>query len=259
MLSLPLLSHLNINKLTKNKDWFVDWFDSPYYHILYKHRDYVEAQKFILNLNKYLKPKADSKLLDVACGKGRHSLFMAQLGFYVDGFDLSKNNISHAKKHENERLNFYINDIRQSLKTDFYDFAFNLFTSFGYFDNFKDNQKSINAISKSLKSGGKVILDFMNCNKVINNLTVSETKTIEDIEFNIKRKYSDGFIIKDIAFEAEGKTYKYQEKVNAISLTEFKNYFSNANLNIETIFGDYNLNKFDIENSNRLILIASKN
>lgn len=245
--------------MTHSKDWFVDWFDSPYYHVLYKDRDDVEAKKFINNLNQHLKPKKNSKLVDVACGKGRHSVFMAELGYKVDGFDLSPNNILEAKKSESNNLKFYINDIRVPLKEDYYDYAFNLFTSFGYFDSINENQKAINAIGKSLNLNGLVVLDFMNCSKVINNLTKSEDKVIEGIKFNIKRTYDNGFIIKDIFFNTNGKKYNYQEKVKAISLSEFKDYFINANLNIEAIFGDYNLNEFDIKTSDRLILIATKN
>lgn len=241
------------------KDWFVDWFNSPYYHTLYKDRDDLEAKKFISNLINHLNPKDNDLFLDVACGKGRHSVYIASLGYSVDGFDLSENSIDEAKQNETNNLKFYINDIRNPLKKNHYSFAFNLFTSFGYFDSYQDNQKAINAIASSLNLGGTLVLDFMNCNKVINNLTNEETKTVDNIQFNIKRSYNNGHIIKDIKFDDKDKTYHYQENVRAISLTEFKNYFNTANLNIESTFGDYSLNPFDIETSNRLIIIAKKN
>lgn len=244
--------------MTESKDWFVDWFDSPYYHILYRNRNDIEAKKFILNLNNYLNPKPQSKLIDVACGKGRHSVFMAELGYDVHGFDLSKNNIIEAKKNQKENLSFFINDIRTPLNLDYYNYAFNLFTSFGYFESLNDNQKAINAISSSLKANGTLVLDFMNSNKVINDLTKSETIFIDNIIFNIKRGYNNGFIIKDIKFTDKGVNYNYQERVKAISLSEFKDYFENAKLKIETIFGNYDLEEFDIHSSDRLIIVAKK-
>lgn len=244
--------------MTQNKDWFVDWFDSPYYHILYRNRNDIEAKKFILNLNNYLNPLPQSKLIDVACGKGRHSVFMAELGYDVHGFDLSKNNVAEAKKNQQENLSFFINDIRAPLNLNYYDYAFNLFTSFGYFESLNDNQKAINAISDSLKAKGTLVLDFMNCNKVINDLTKSETVIIDNICFNIKRGYNNGFIIKNIKFSDKGVNYNYQERVKAISLSEFKDYFENANLKIEAIFGNYDLEDFNIHSSDRLILVAKK-
>jgi len=244
----------------QNTEWFEEWFDSPYYHILYKNRDIKEAQNLIHNLIDFLKPSTDSLFLDVACGKGRHSLYLNKLGFKVDGFDLSKNSIEMAKENESERLRFYVNDIRKPLKISHYNYAFNLFTSFGYFENEKDNQLSINSISDSLKENGILVLDFMNSNKVINALSneLHEVKNINNTTFNIKRRLDDEYIIKDIEFCVNNIDYHYQEKVKAITLDDFKTYFKTSNLYIEAIFGDYQLNSFDIDNSDRLILIARK-
>ena len=136
------------------KDWFIDWFNSPYYHTLYKDRDDMEAKKFISNLIDHLNPINKSLFVDVACGKGRHSVYIAGLGYTVDGFDLSKNSINEAKQNESSNLTFYINDIRNPLKKDHYNYAFNLFTSFGYFDNYQDNQQAIIAIADSLTTNG---------------------------------------------------------------------------------------------------------
>ena len=248
-----------MNKLNnKNIAWFEEWFDSPFYHILYKDRDDKEAESFISNLVNFLKPKNNTVFVDVACGKGRHSMFLNSLGFTVDGFDLSENSIANAKLKETDTLHFYTNDIRVPLKENHYNYAFNLFTSFGYFDNEKDNQKAIDAIAKSLTSNGILVLDFMNSNKVINTLVQSEEKEIDGICFNINRSYKNQHIIKDINFKFEGNDYHFQEKVKAITLASFKKYFEKANLTIDTIFGDFNLNPFDIDSSDRLILIARK-
>ncbi len=246
------------NNDTQNPEWYEEWFDSPYYHILYKNRDDKEAKEFILNLIRYLNPKPDSFFVDVACGKGRHSFFLNSLGYAVDGFDLSKNSIDTAKINESENLHFYVNDIRTPLKVNKYNYAFNLFTSFGYFDDESDNQLTVNAIAESLVKDGLLVLDFMNCNKAINTLKKSETKSVNNIDFKITRDFKNEYITKNINFSDNDTRYHYQEKVKAISLDIFKLYFDIANLKIEATFGDYKLNPFDINNSDRLILIARK-
>ena len=245
-----------VNK--KNTEWFEYWFDSPFYHILYKNRDDKEAQAFISKLITLLNPNKESLFVDVACGKGRHAMFLNSLGYTVDGFDLSENSITNAQLKETSTLQFFTNDIREPLKRNHYDFAFNLFTSFGYFDDENDNQKAINAIAESLNTNGILVLDFMNSIKVIQHLNKQETKEIDTIKFNIKRSFTNGHIVKDINFEAENIQYQYQEKVKSISLEAFKNYFLKANLTIDAIFGDYDLNPFELENSDRLILVARK-
>ena len=245
-------------KLKSKYEWFEEWFDSPYYHILYKNRDDNEAKTFISNLIYFLKPSENSFFLDVACGKGRHSVFINKLGYKVDGFDLSKNSIEIAKKSENSSLHFFINDIRKPLQLEKYNYAFNLFTSFGYFDKNEDNQLAINSIAKSLKKNGVLILDFMNSSKTINNLNTSETKIIDELTFNINKSVDNGYIVKDILFNDNGIKHHFQERVKVISLEDFKTYFAIANLRIEATFGDYDLNPFDSNTSERLILVARK-
>ena len=77
--------------------WFKDWFNSPYYHQLYFNRDNKEAAAFIDKLINYLKPLPGSSMLDVACGKGRHSIQLAGKGFDVAGIDLSDDSIKDRK------------------------------------------------------------------------------------------------------------------------------------------------------------------
>ena len=91
---------------TKKTEWFESWFDSPFYHILYKDRDDKEAKLFLDNLINHLHPGQGAKILDVACGKGRHSLYLNRKGFTVCGFDLSKESILHNKKNETKTLTF---------------------------------------------------------------------------------------------------------------------------------------------------------
>ncbi|MCB0512464.1 MAG: class I SAM-dependent methyltransferase, partial [Bacteroidetes bacterium] len=78
-----------------NKNWFELWFNSPFYHILYKNRDQNEANIFIDNMITKLKMDY-GKILDLACGKGRHAYYLAEKGFDVIGVDLAENSIKYA-------------------------------------------------------------------------------------------------------------------------------------------------------------------
>ena len=239
----------------KTKDWFTSWFDTPYYHILYKHRDDNDAQLFMQNITNYLKLPKDSHIADLPCGKGRHSIYLNSLGYKVTGGDLSKNSIDYAKQFENENLHFEVWDMRKSLENK-YDAVFNLFTSFGYFDDDLEDLKVLEGMKAGLKSSGVLVVDFLNVQKIKNNLVASEVKEIDGITFNIEREIKDGFILKHISFFADEKQHSYTEKVKFLDLDKMKSYFHNAGLTIINTFGDYNLNEFDEENSSRLILIA---
>ena len=115
-------------------NWFASWFDTPYYHILYKERDDHEAEFFMNSLTSFLKLPKKAEILDLACGKGRHAIYLNELGYDVTGIDLSAASIEFAKKFETDKLHFAIHDMSISYPKKF-DAVFNLFTSFGYFEN----------------------------------------------------------------------------------------------------------------------------
>ena len=136
-----------------------------------------------------------------------------------------------------------------------FDAVFNLFTSFGYFENEEDNLNTIRSIKKELNEEGVGVIDFLNVEYVQKNLVAFETKIIDEIKFYIKRSIKNGYIYKEINFKYDDQDYTYTEKVKALSLNDFKNYFKKAGINLLFTFGDYQLNKYQPENSSRLILI----
>jgi SAM-dependent methyltransferase len=241
-----------------NKAWFETWFDSPYYHLLYQNRNDEEAARFIGNLLSELHLPKSAKVLDLACGKGRHSVTLASHGYDVTGVDLSPNSISAAKSFEHERLKFEVRDMRVPFEENAFDAIFNLFTSFGYFDDLNDNQKVVDSIQTMLVSDGILVIDFMNSKRVIANLVKVETKEIEGIRFNIERVYDGSHIYKHIRFTAEDQDLHFTERVQALMLEDFRSLLSAGGFEIIRTFGDFDLNAYHAETSDRLILIAKR-
>lgn len=236
------------------KPWYASWFDTPFYHILYQDRDEKEAAFLIKNLLKELALDPPAQILDLACGKGRHSRYLNTLGYDVIGVDLSQQSIDYAKQYENNRLHFEVHDKLKPYPKKF-DAVFNLFTSFGYFEDPSDNIRVIENIKASLKPNGYGVIDFMNAHKAQNNLVAEEQKTVDGITFYLHRYVKDKVIYKDIRFTFAGQEYHYTERVSALELEDFKAYFAQAGVELVNVYGDFNLAPFDYENSNRLILI----
>ena len=239
------------------KTWFREWFNTPYYHQLYKHRNDDEAQMFMRNLVEFLKLPTSSTILDLACGKGRHSIFLNSLGYRVTGADLSENSILYAQQSSNNSLSFKVQDMREpfDLKTDA---VFNLFTSFGYFENDLEDLKVLENIKQALEDHGVGVLDYMNVNKVIPNLVNEETLYRDNLKFDIQRSVTHGFITKDIYVNDQDQQFHFQERVKAIDLAKFKSYLNATGLKIQHIFGDYHLSEYNPDSSDRLILVFSK-
>jgi len=259
MTKIDQLSMQTQGTIEMKTEWFKEWFNSPFYHILYKNRDEGEARQFIDRLLEELQPPSGAKILDLACGKGRYSRYLAAKGFEVTGLDIAEESILFAQQFETEHLTFFTHDMRLPYRIDFFDYIFNFFTSFGYFECEEDHAKTVNNIAKGLKEEGRFVLDFFNSKKVIRLLKPKEVKRIDGIEFLIQKKLdAEGYIVKNIDFQKDGEKFSYVERVRAFSLEDFETLFRNAGLKIAKTFGDYHLNPFDEMESDRLILVGCK-
>jgi SAM-dependent methyltransferase len=211
----------------------------------------------VQKLAEYLIPKADDLILDLACGKGRHSIHLNKMGYTLEGCDYSANSIKKAKESENEKLHFYEHDMRDTLPKQ-YDYVLNLFTSFGYFKTQEEHLSTLTHLYEGLKENGTLVIDYMNVDYVLQNLVSKETLMIDGIEFYIKRELSDGKIIKHIAFEVEDGWHYHKEKVSALRLDDFTKWLELVGFTLKETFGNYDLQKFDSKTSPRLILVAQK-
>jgi len=239
-------------------EWFASWFDTSYYHTLYQDRDEKEAKSFIENLITNLDIPKGASLLDLACGKGRHSITLNELGYNVLGVDLSSNSISIASEFSTKNLTFAVHDMREKIEGKSFAAIFNLFTSFGYFDEESDNLSVLNSVNSMLDENGLLVIDFMNANRVVSTLVESELKHVDGIDFNIVRRYDGKHIYKEIEFSDDGNDFHFTERVQALSFDTFEKLLKKAGFRILRTFGDFDLSPFDIVKSNRLILIAQK-
>lgn len=239
-------------------DWFASWFDTSYYHILYKDRNLDEAASFVQRIMTFLDLPKGSNILDLACGAGRHSIHLSQLGYRVTGLDLSENSIQKAKLHESGSLTFGVHDMREVYAPNEFDAILNLFTSFGYFDEQSDNLKVMQSVHAMLRHQGVFVIDFMNAAKVVKNLVTEEIKEINGIRFEIQRVFDGKHIHKRIEFEDQGEHYRFSERVQALSEDDFSLMLNASGFEVLNVFGGYQLEAFDVSGSERLICVARK-
>jgi SAM-dependent methyltransferase len=241
------------------KNWFKDWFNSPYYHLLYKNRDEKEAFKFIDQLINYLEPAAGSRMLDVACGKGRHSKALAEMGFDVTGIDLSFESINAALEYQDTNLHFFQHDMRLPFWINYFDYAFNFFTSFGYFKTKREHNNAVRTIAQSLQMNGTLVMDYLNVHYAEDNLEKIATKKVDDVKFFITKWQDEDHFFKQIQVEEKGNVrHLSTEKVAKFTLGDFTDMFAYQGLQIQEVFGDYHFGEYDIRKSPRLIMIAKK-
>ena len=249
------------------KSWYEQWFDSPFYHRLYFERDEKEATAFIHKLLAHLSPAPQSRMLDVACGRGRHSKILASMGHFVTGIDLSPGSIAYAKKNlqgsssgQTDHLEFYVHDMRLPFYINYFDYAFNFFTSFGYFKTRREHDDAIRTIVKSLKQTGVLVIDYLNVHYAEGRLVHNEIKKIETTTYKIHRWDDEMHFYKKITVEDPSliRSLEFIEQVSKFSLGDFTDMLSYQGMQVKEVFGDYELNGYDVRKTSRLIIVAQK-
>ena len=241
--------------------WYKDWFNSPFYHKLYFERDEKEAATFISRLIGHLKPRPSSFILDVACGRGRHSLILAEKGFFVTGIDLSFDSIKFAKKFESNNLEFYQHDMRLPFRVNYFDYIFNFFTSFGYFKTRREHDDVMRTIANGLKRNGIFVIDYLNVHYAEDHLLHHEEKTINGTTYAIHRWHDETHFYKRIIVHDPlvHEPLEFTERVSKFSFGDFNDMLSYRGLQVQEVFGDYQLGSYDVRSKPRLIIIAKKN
>ncbi|TCZ71388.1 class I SAM-dependent methyltransferase [Flaviaesturariibacter aridisoli] len=245
---------------TIDREWYTSWFNSDYYHKLYFDRDEREAEAFLGRLIGHLQPAPGSRALDVACGKGRHSRFLAAQGFDVTGIDISPESIAYASQYESEQLHFAVHDMRLPFWVNYFDYTFNFFTSFGYFATRREHDDALRTMALSVRPGGTVLIDYLNVHYVEDRLVHHDEKIIGDTRYEIHRWHDNDHFFKKIIVTdpALDGGLTHTEKVAKFSLGDFTDMLAFQGLQVQEVFGDYNLGQYDVRKCPRLIVLARK-
>ncbi|MGZ5243980.1 MAG: class I SAM-dependent methyltransferase [Bacteroidia bacterium] len=238
--------------------WFEKWFGTEYYKLLYSHRDETEAHNFLDNLLAYIHLPKNASIVDVGCGQGRHSIYLAKKGFNVTGLDYAEENIADAEADAPENAKFMLHDMRQPFPIKNQDLALNVFTSFGYFNSEEEDTQTIINICDSLHNKGYAVIDFFNAKQVEKWLVPTETIIREGVKFEINRTIDDRNVLKTIHVYDGDEEHHYQERVKLLTLNDFKKYFTSTCFVLQDVFGNYKLEPYDENTSERLIMVLQK-
>lgn len=254
-------------KDTKSEPWyskkgglFGAEYLTQYENILTPERTKKEVEFLI----KTLKIKKGSKILDVPCGHGRHSVEFARRGFLVTGQDLNPFFLNRAKqfaKKERADVRWVKSDMRKIPFENEFDFVFNLYTSFGYLENDGEDEIALMEINRSLRSGGVFVLDVLNKERILKNYQSKNWTELKDgssILFERKFDYAEGRTYeKRIRVLKNGKRREVDLILRIYALTEIIAMLKSAGFGFESVYGDYDGGEYD-SNSNRCIVIAKK-
>lgn len=247
-------------------DWFVRWFNTPVYHRLYGPRNQEEADAFVDCLaEEVIALPPGQRLLECACGAGRHAIRFAQRGIPVHGMDLAANSIAEARKkgsgYPDDLLSFSTGDMRNLsdvMSHGPYGAITLLFTSFGYFATDAEHFQTLENFHEALHPGGIFVLDFLNVALLRNTLVPHEIVDRDGTSFEIWRRINDGWIEKAIRFDDEqGRPQLHHERVRAFDSDALSRMLTGIGFHLQKIAGDYKLGPHSAT-SPRCILICQK-
>jgi len=213
--------------------WYKDWFNSENYLKIYSHRNESEAQRLVELIVNNLSIKSDSKILDMACGSGRHAIIFAKKGFDVTAVDLSKRLLSEAKENAEQnhvKIDFVLSDILDFESTERFNLTLNLFTSFGYFDNDEDNFRVILKAYELLSNGGYFVIDYFNKNYLLKNLIPTSVFSENGLRITQNRFIEGNRVRKNIIIENGGSTEEFYESVRLYGYDEMLTYIKKAGI-----------------------------
>lgn len=238
--------------------WFETWFDSPEYDLVYQHRTREEADRFVNLLISTLALPKGSRVVDIACGRGRHALAFARNGMDVHGYDLSERALRIAKERaelENLRLSLYAHDKRVPVCTSCADLVVNLFTAFGYFATDEEHRNALRAMLHAVKPGGYFVQDFLNPEFVRAHLEPESRQDLGGLRVDIQRRVEHGRVHKTLTVFREYERYTFEESVALLTPEKITQWLQEAGFTLLHHWGTYDGQPWS-PNSPRSILIA---
>lgn len=109
-----------------------------------------------------LAARPGARVLDLACGVGRHALELARRGYRVTGVDRTRRYLAEADARAREQrldIEFVCEDMRTFVRPSAFDAAISLLTSFGYFDDPADEARVATNLCRSLRPGGALVIE----------------------------------------------------------------------------------------------------
>ena len=235
-------------------DWFEEWFGEDYLRI-YQHRDETEAERAIELIAANVAGREIDSVLDLACGAGRHTKILEERWWTV-GLDLSMSLLKTARR-ETKDAPYVRADMREiPFAARSFDLVVNLFTSFGYFDDDREHVRVLACVKSALKSGGTLVIDFLNAAEVRHTLVPYDERVENGITIEQRRRISpdNRFVEKKITLRDRGK--EYIERVRLLSPRDLERMLITAGFEVAKVFGDYGGRSWS-ENSPRTIMFAT--
>jgi SAM-dependent methyltransferase len=233
-------------------EWFEEWFGEEYLRV-YPHRDDPEAEQAVSLITRAVPFQPGWRVLDVACGAGRHARAFEAAGARCTGVDLSATLLRAARQVTGAPL--VRADMRQlPIRPGAMDLTVNLFTSFGYFEQDAEHTAALGEMISTVRPGGWFVIDFLNPEAVRRQLVPEETMALPGLTVQISRSVSpDGRYVCKTIRTPSGK--RFRERVRLFDAAHMSSMLEQGGVTVRKQFGDYDAAPLSVQ-APRTILIG---
>jgi len=244
-------------------EWWERFFDTEIGEVMFTEEAWQRAEELCDPLVRLLGIEPGAEILDLACGTGRFALPLAKRGFHVIGLDYSAPYLKQAQVKAQERglsVELVQADMRAIPFEGEFDTVVNLFTSFGYFEDDRDHLKVLQEVHKSLKPGGRFLLEMANRDWLIRRFQAHDWHEFPDFLALEERRFvpeRDCIETKWVKLYPDGRRKEYTSSLRLFTLRELIELFSRAELKILSYYGNLKGEPWGLD-ENRLVLVAER-
>jgi len=242
--------------------WFDEFFKEDYLQIYLPFLTEERTKTDVDFIAEVLNLPPGSKILDLACGFGRHTIPLAKKGYDMTGLDYTEKFIRMAEESaqkENLRIEFLVGDMRRIPFENHFAGVISYYTSFGFFSD-EENFEVLRGVSKALKEEGKFLLEIMNRDILVKNFqskdwhrTEDGTLVLEERNWDLKTGKLKNYIT---ILDKKGERKRWFE-VRLYTLEELNYLLEKVGLKIIQAYGRKDKTPYSVD-SPRTIVLSQK-
>jgi len=248
-------------ELFDSEDYVRFWLGGPDATRIAPERTEREVE-FILSA---LELEPGARVLDLCCGYGRHSVALAKRGYQVTGIDRSERQLTMARTHASAAGAYVawvqadMREVPAALAGEM-DAVINMFTAFGYFETEAEDQRVLAGIARSLKPGGKFLIDLIHRDGVMRRFRQKDWEEFDGAVLLHERRFDFASGQQDDAMtvvEADGSRRTTTLSLRWYTLTELRSMLGKEGLEFRRAWGDFDASDLGLD-SRRMIVLAEK-
>jgi len=244
--------------------WYATYFGEEYFDIYGPMLSEERTAREVEGIVKLLDLPQGSRILDLACGHGRHAIPLAQWGFQVTGQDLSEVFLDRARAEAQARdasISWVHSDMREIPFVDEFDAIINIFTAFGYFESDAEDQQVLHQVHKALRPGGHFLLDLMHRDALVRRFEPFDVSRRDDGLVVTEERHFDQLAgrttVRVTLFYPDGRRTELGHVVRSYTLTELAGMLGRSALEVQAAYGGLDGSPLMLD-SRRLVVIAQK-